>query len=69
MFEPFQSTKSEGSGLGLMIVQRIVRDHAGELEVHSEPEHGATITLHIPREDQRVRLLKAHRTQTEGAGA
>ena len=67
MFEPFHTTKSDGSGLGLMIVQRIVRDHAGEMEVHSEPEHGATIILHIPREDQRVRLLKAHRTHPEGA--
>jgi len=61
MFEPYSSTKAEGSGLGLMIVQRIVRDHGGQLEVRSEPRAGTTFTLFLPREDQRIRLLQAHR--------
>lgn len=59
IFEPYFTTKSEGSGLGLMIVQRIVRDHAGELEVHSEPDTGTTFTIYLPREEARIRLLKA----------
>ena len=63
MFEPFNTTKAEGSGLGLMIVQRIVRDHGGQLEIHSEPHAGTTFTLFLPREEQRIRLLKAHRTE------
>ena len=65
MFEPFNTTKAEGSGLGLMIVQRIVRDHGGQMEIHSEPHAGTTFTLFLPREEQRIRLLKAHRTANE----
>ena len=61
MFEPFNTTKAEGSGLGLMIVQRIVRDHGGQMEIHSEPRAGTTFTLFLPREEQRIRLLQAHR--------
>ena len=60
MFEPYSTTKAEGSGLGLMIVQRIVRDHGGQMEIHSEPRSGTTFTLFLPREEQRIRLLKAH---------
>jgi len=41
IFEPFYSTKQagEGSGLGLDIAQRIIDNHGGKLEVHSEPGH------------------------------
>ena len=42
-----------------MIVQRIVRDHGGQIEVHSEPRVGTTFTLFLPRDEQRIRLLKA----------
>lgn len=59
IFEPYYTTKSEGTGLGLMIVQRIVRDHGGEIEVHSEPRKGTTFTLFLPRDERRIRLLKA----------
>lgn len=59
IFEPYFTTKSEGTGLGLMIVQRIVRDHGGELEVHSEPRSGTTFTLFLPRDERRIRLLQA----------
>jgi signal transduction histidine kinase len=59
IFEPYYTTKSNGTGLGLMIVQRIVRDHGGELEVHTEPGAGTTFTLFLPRDERRIRLLKA----------
>jgi two-component system, sporulation sensor kinase E len=62
IFDAYHTTKSEGSGLGLMIVQRIVRDHGGEIEVHSEPHAGTTFTVYLPRDENRIRLLKAHRT-------
>ena len=61
IFEPYHSTKAEGSGLGLMIVQRILRDHGGQIEVQSEPRIGTTFTLYLPRDERRIRLLKAHR--------
>ncbi len=68
IFEPYHTTKAEGSGLGLMIVQRIVRDHGGQIEVHSEPRLGTTITILLPRDEQRVRLLKAHKAGSTAAG-
>lgn len=64
IFEPYYTTKPNGNGLGMMIVQRIVRDHGGELEINSEPGSGATFTFFLPREDRLVRLLRAHK-QTE----
>ena len=67
LFEPYQTTKSQGSGLGLMIVQRIIQDHGGQIEVHSQPNIGATFTIFLPLEKQRIRLLKAHRKQDSAA--
>lgn len=59
LFEPFSSSKADGTGLGLMIVHRIVRDHGGQIEVHSEPNKGTTFTIFLPRDGERVRLLEA----------
>jgi two-component system, sporulation sensor kinase E len=64
IFEPHHTTKTNGSGLGLMIVQRIVRDHGGQIEVHSKPRVGATFTIFLPRDEYRIRLLKAHRSSS-----
>lgn len=59
IYEPYRTTKEEGSGLGLMIVQRILRDHGGEIEISSTPDHGTSFTLHFPRDDVRMALLEA----------
>jgi PAS domain S-box-containing protein len=59
IFEPYYTTKTGGSGLGMMIVQRIVRDHGGEIEIHSEPDRGTTVTVFLPREDCLIRMLPA----------
>jgi signal transduction histidine kinase len=59
IFEPYYTTKTRGSGLGMMIVQRIVRDHGGEIEIHSEPRRGTTVTIFLPREDCLIRMLPA----------
>jgi two-component system, NtrC family, sensor histidine kinase PilS len=48
IFEPFFSTKSDGSGLGLALVHRIVQDHGGEIDVHSRPGVGSTFTVTLP---------------------
>ncbi|OQA26273.1 MAG: Sporulation kinase E [Verrucomicrobia bacterium ADurb.Bin345] len=68
IFEPYHSSKAEGSGLGLMIVQRIIREHGGQIEVHSEPRKGTTFTIFLPRDEHRVRLLKAHKARATSAG-
>lgn len=61
IFEAYQTTKNEGTGLGLLIVQRIIREHGGQIEVDSRPGKGTTFVLYLPNEERRIRLLKAHR--------
>jgi PAS domain S-box-containing protein len=58
LFEPYRTTKQSGTGLGLLIVRRVVREHGGEIEIESEPEAGTTIHIHIPRGPKPVRLLE-----------
>src|SRR4029434_4297211 len=48
IFEPFFTTKTEGSGLGLWIVQQIITAHRGLVEVSNAANAGATFTLHLP---------------------
>ncbi|MEJ9210944.1 ATP-binding protein [Bacillus smithii] len=47
--EPFFSTKEKGTGLGLMICQRIIKNHKGSLEIDSEVNKGTTFTIRLPR--------------------
>ena len=57
VFEPYFTTKSAGSGLGLLIVRRIVREHGGELAIESSEGKGLTLTIRLPWLDRRVRML------------
>ncbi|MEJ6571096.1 MAG: ATP-binding protein [Akkermansiaceae bacterium] len=60
IFEPYNSTKKSGTGLGLLIVRRIVREHGGEIELDSKAGEGTTVTISIPRQNRNVRLLEDH---------
>jgi two-component system, sporulation sensor kinase E len=59
LFEPYRTTKSSGSGLGLLIVRRIIREHGGEIAIESEENHGTRVLIHLPRTERSVRLLGA----------
>jgi len=57
IFEPFYTTKKKGSGLGLMIVQRIVRAHNGRIELDSNVGRGTTFRIWLPLHERKPRLL------------
>jgi signal transduction histidine kinase len=48
LFEPFFTTRSAGTGLGLATVHDIVRDHDGAMNVQSKPEHGSRFEAWLP---------------------
>ncbi len=50
MFEPYFTTKSGGTGLGLPTSRRIVGAHGGQLTVHSEPGRGTDFVITLPCE-------------------
>jgi signal transduction histidine kinase len=49
LFMPFVTTKSNGLGIGLTIVQSIVDAHGGTIDANRNPEGGATFTVTLPR--------------------
>ncbi len=67
VFEPYFTTKQGGTGLGLLIVRRIIRAHGGEVIIESAPGRGVTMTVRLPRADRRVRFLEQG-SVTEAAG-
>jgi two-component system NtrC family sensor kinase len=62
IFEPFFSTKEKGTGLGLALVQQILAEHGGRVEVSSPPRGGTAFTLSLPA------LAAGARVEVSGAG-
>jgi PAS domain S-box-containing protein len=48
VFEPFYSTKTRGTGLGLVIAKRIIDGHGGEIEIQSEEGEGTKVLVRLP---------------------
>src|SRR5437764_846511 len=63
VFEPYFTTKPTGSGLGLLIVRRIVREHGGELSIESTQGKGLTLAIRLPYIERRIRMLEAGETK------
>ncbi|MDK1030992.1 MAG: ATP-binding protein [Planctomycetia bacterium] len=51
IYEPFRTTKGhKGSGLGLAVAAKIIREHGGRITLQSQPGDGATFTIKLPRQ-------------------
>lgn len=48
VFEPYVTTKPKGTGLGLVIVKKIIEEHGGTVEIANVAPHGARVTLNFP---------------------
>ena len=59
IFEPYFTTRAGGSGLGLLIVRRIVREHGGEIELLNDDGKGLSLTMKLPLGNQHLRMLPA----------
>ncbi len=70
MFDPFFTTKprGQGTGLGLSVVQGIVRDHGGTIAVRSNPGEGTRITVELPLAPQRACLEAGAPAVARGRG-
>src|SRR5436309_15950434 len=66
VFEPYFTTKPSGTGLGLLIVRRVVREHGGELSIESSQGKGLTLTIRLPYIQKRVRMLEAGESKAQG---
>jgi len=65
VFEPYFTTKPSGTGLGLLIVRRIVREHGGELYIESSEGKGFALTIRLPYVDKRIRMLEAGKARDQ----
>lgn len=63
VFQPYFTTKDGGHGLGMMIVERIMRDHGGQIGIDSRKGVGTVVTLQFPQKARRVRLLEERTRQ------
>ncbi len=59
LFQPFSTTRSTGTGLGLLIVRRIIREHGGEIDIESRVGSGTRVSLWLPLVERKVRLLES----------
>ena len=57
LFEPYHTSKAKGNGLGLTIVDRIIQDHGGRLEVFSKKGVGTCFRIILPLANRKTRML------------
>ena len=57
LFVPFHTPKPTGNGLGMMIIERVCREHGAEFGVESLPDKGTCVSLRFPLGGKRMRVL------------
>lgn len=68
IFEPYYSTKKTGSGLGLMVVWRIVKAHGGAIALDSREGEGTTFSIALPLDSRPLRMLPGRTPLPADAG-
>jgi signal transduction histidine kinase len=57
IFQPYFSTKREGNGLGMVIIERILREHGATIDIASTKNVGTKVSINFPRKDKCIPLL------------
>lgn len=53
IFEPFYTTRDQGTGLGLTVADAVVRSHSGKISLQSEPGRGTSFIITLPLSDSK----------------
>ncbi|MDR2735534.1 MAG: PAS domain-containing protein [Puniceicoccales bacterium] len=57
IFDPFFTSKKNGNGLGMLIIQRILRAHNARMNISSLENRGTTVTIEFPLKTKRAKML------------
>ncbi len=57
IFEPYFTTKDFGSGIGLTLVYKVIKEHMGDISVTSKEGHGTTFTISLPIPQKETPLI------------
>ena len=67
IFEPYFTTKAQGTGLGLTMVYKIIKEFGGDISVKSFPGEGTVFTLSFPIPQKEKRLLEYGKNGASGS--
>jgi two-component system, sporulation sensor kinase E len=69
IFEPYFTTKKNGTGLGLTITFKIIKEHSGDISLESKEGRGSTFTIHLPVPQKEKKSLPRWQDSASVAGS